>query len=94
MLIGAVTQALASQVSSITLEVRASNNAALNLYHKYKFRELGVRKKYYVDDQEDAKIMTADSVDSLSYLNFFKQLRQKHKNRWGVAVMGAGSLRK
>tara|TARA_Y100000588_G_scaffold133049_1_gene145892 strand:- start:9115 stop:9801 length:687 start_codon:yes stop_codon:yes gene_type:complete len=94
LLIGAVTQALASQVSSITLEVRASNNAALNLYYKYKFRELGVRKKYYVDDQEDAKIMTADSVDSLSYLNFFKQLRQKHKNRWGVAVMGAGSFSK
>lgn len=89
LLIGAVNQALANQVSSITLEVRASNTAALNLYHKYNFRELGVRKKYYADDLEDAKIMTANSVDRLSYINLFKQLQENHEDRWGVAVTGA-----
>lgn len=38
------------------LEVRESNNAAINLYRKFAFEELYVRKKYY-SNNEDAIIM-------------------------------------
>ena len=41
----------------ITLEVRASNAPAQNLYKKYNFKEEGIRKKYYKDNNEDAIIM-------------------------------------
>lgn len=41
----------------ITLEVRASNIAAQNLYHKLGFVNEGIRKKYYIDNNEDAVIM-------------------------------------
>lgn len=44
-------------ISSMTLEVRASNIAAQNLYKKYDFTEAGIRPKYYSDDNEDAIIM-------------------------------------
>jgi ribosomal-protein-alanine N-acetyltransferase len=43
--------------SSLTLEVRASNTPAKNLYKKFGFVEEGVRKKYYQDNKEDAIIM-------------------------------------
>ncbi len=43
--------------SGITLEVRASNIAAQNLYKKFNFKEEGIRKKYYSDNGEDAIIM-------------------------------------
>ncbi|PRR83112.1 ribosomal protein S18-alanine N-acetyltransferase [Clostridium vincentii] len=43
--------------NSLTLEVRASNNAAKGLYKKFGFLEEGVRKKYYRDNEEDALIM-------------------------------------
>ncbi|RNB55719.1 ribosomal-protein-alanine N-acetyltransferase [Brevibacillus gelatini] len=42
---------------SMTLEVRPSNTVARNLYTKLGFREHGVRKRYYSDNNEDAIIM-------------------------------------
>ena len=41
------------------LEVRASNEAAKELYRKYGFCELGVRKEYYQNPTEDAILMAA-----------------------------------
>ena len=40
-----------------TLEVRASNEAAIGLYEKYGFRTEGVRRGYYLSNGEDALIM-------------------------------------
>lgn len=42
---------------SMTLEVRASNYIAQNLYKKYGFLCEGIRKAYYEDNREDALIM-------------------------------------
>ncbi|MNR67441.1 ribosomal-protein-alanine N-acetyltransferase [compost metagenome] len=44
----------------ITLEVRASNYVAQNLYEKLGFRSVGVRRGYYTDNREDAVVMWAD----------------------------------
>jgi len=41
-----------------TLEVRLSNVAARRLYEKYGFRPVGLRPRYYSDNNEDALIMT------------------------------------
>lgn len=41
----------------VTLEVRRSNQAAIDLYRAFHFQPVGVRKKYYVEDQEDAIVM-------------------------------------
>jgi len=43
-----------------TLEVRRSNEAALNLYKELGFRPVGVRPNYYVDEGEDAIVMVMD----------------------------------
>lgn len=40
-----------------TLEVRKSNEAAINLYKKFGFEVEGVRKEYYANNKEDAVIM-------------------------------------
>ncbi|NEW07048.1 ribosomal protein S18-alanine N-acetyltransferase [Paenibacillus sp. SYP-B3998] len=50
----------------MTLEVRASNYVAQNLYEKLGFRSVGVRKGYYTDNREDAIIMWADLPKSKS----------------------------
>lgn len=42
----------------ITLEVRESNINAINLYRKYGFQEVGMRKNYYSDNHEAALLMT------------------------------------
>ncbi len=43
-----------------TLEVRRSNTAALKLYGSLGYREVGVRRRYYQEDGEDALIMLKD----------------------------------
>lgn len=41
----------------MSLECRRSNIAAQNLYHKLGFIDVGYRKRYYEDNQEDALVM-------------------------------------
>lgn len=45
-----------------TLEVRASNRSAQNLYRKHGFEVVGRRPGYYKDNQEDAVLMTFHSL--------------------------------
>lgn len=44
-------------VRYLTLEVRRSNTPAQELYQKMGFVHMGVRRKYYLDNNEDALIM-------------------------------------
>ena len=46
-----------NNITSVTLEVRASNIAAQILYKNFGFVEQGLRKRYYADNNEDAIIM-------------------------------------
>lgn len=43
-----------------TLEVRKSNSVARALYDKFGFFEVGIREKYYTDDQEDGLVLRLD----------------------------------
>lgn len=45
----------------VTLEVRADNEPAKALYHSFGFVKVGVRKRYY-EDQQDAWIMVTDHM--------------------------------
>ena len=63
----ALTTALMQYLSNLgaayaTLEVRRSNLRAQNLYKSLGFVELGVRKRYYEDNREDALIMVCDHM--------------------------------
>ncbi|NLC94124.1 MAG: ribosomal protein S18-alanine N-acetyltransferase [Bacilli bacterium] len=44
---------------NITLEVRVSNNKAINFYKKHQFEIVGLRKQYY-ENGEDAYLMKRD----------------------------------
>lgn len=44
-------------LTALTLEVRKSNFSAQSIYRKYGFKEGGLRKAYYADNNEDALIM-------------------------------------
>ncbi len=47
-------------VKSVFLQVRPSNAAARSLYTKFGFNVIGIRKKYYRDNFEDALVMKLD----------------------------------
>lgn len=62
-----LTQGLMQYLSNLgaayaTLEVRRSNAVAQSLYASMGFIKLGVRKRYYEDNGEDALIMVCDHM--------------------------------
>lgn len=61
-----------AKIKYITLEVRVSNNPAINLYSKYGFTSFGTRKKYYQDNNEDALIMWTKNI-------FFDEFKQNYE---------------
>jgi ribosomal-protein-alanine N-acetyltransferase len=84
----AIDLALANGQESVTLEVRRSNAGAQQLYDKYRFLKVGVRRRYYTDNHEDALIMTTPPIDSDSYKEHLNYLRQRWEARWGQGEAG------
>jgi ribosomal-protein-alanine N-acetyltransferase len=62
LLIALVDRAIERRARWIQLEVRRSNVVAQNLYRKYGFRDVGVRRHYYSDNGEDAVVMWTGNV--------------------------------
>ncbi len=52
---------------NLTLEVRAGNRAAQELYRAFGFAPAGIRKGYYAETKEDAIVMWANDVDTAAY---------------------------
>ena len=61
------------EASLVTLEVRESNHSAQDLYRKYRFSEVGLRKGYYRDTGEDAILMTVMLEGAPDYKLFLEQ---------------------
>jgi ribosomal-protein-alanine N-acetyltransferase len=76
LLIATIELAQIVNANAVTLEVRASNEIAQELYRKYGFQVVGRRLKYYSSDGEDAIIMSTDSITSLPYQASFQQLKK------------------
>jgi len=74
-----LAQVLNSNV--VTLEVRASNAIAQELYKKYSFRVVGRRLRYYSSDGEDAIVMSTDNITSMPFQASFQQLKKAHTQR-------------
>ena len=76
--------ALASGQEIVTLEVRRSNLVAQALYEKYRFLKVGVRKRYYSDNGEDAVIMSTPPIQHESYREHLAYLREAREQRYGA----------
>ena len=63
----------------VTLEVRASNLLAQELYSKYGFLRIGLHKGYYSDNGEDAVIMAAEHISSAAFQG---QLQELESSLW------------
>jgi ribosomal-protein-alanine N-acetyltransferase len=60
-----------------TLEVRLSNLPARRLYEKYGFRPVGLRPRYYSDNNEDALIMTTQPLAEPRHRERIERLRSE-----------------
>jgi len=86
LLIATIDLAAQLKVRIITLEVRASNTAALSLYDKYGFTQVGLRRGYYIDNKEDAVLMSTENITSTSFQARLRQLKESHSRKWGIPL--------
>jgi len=63
-----------NMVKYVTLEVRESNIAAISLYEKFLFDSIGMRKKYYQDNGENALIMFTQNIWYDTFKNNFNKI--------------------
>lgn len=91
MLVQTLERAMSQSIHWVTLEVRTSNYNAQNLYYKYGFNSVGVRPKYYQDNQEDALIMTTSDILSDDYRKLYNRLKQSLEKRLHGFPQGLGS---
>jgi len=83
LVISAIDTARESAQGLMTLECRVSNQAALALYGKYGFEQVGLRPRYYSDNHEDAYVLTVSSVMTHRYGELLEERRAEHRERWG-----------
>jgi ribosomal-protein-alanine N-acetyltransferase len=81
LLIATIELAQVLNANVVTLEVRASNMIAQELYKKYGFQVVGRRLRYYSSDGEDAIIMSTDNITSLPFQASFQQLKKDFDQR-------------
>jgi ribosomal-protein-alanine N-acetyltransferase len=70
-------EAIARETRSLTLEVRLSNRPAQELYRKFGFAPVGVRKNYYAETNEDALVMWAHEVQRPEYAELLARLERQ-----------------
>ncbi|HEX5824883.1 MAG TPA: ribosomal protein S18-alanine N-acetyltransferase [Candidatus Limnocylindrales bacterium] len=76
LLVAFLDLALDRRAREATLEVRLSNLAARRLYEKYGFRPVGLRPRYYSDNNEDALIMTTEPLGDARMRARIERLRE------------------
>jgi [ribosomal protein S18]-alanine N-acetyltransferase len=82
LLYDAIELALSNKQENVTLEVRRSNTSAQALYEKYRFLNVGVRKRYYSDNHEDAIVMSTPPIQHENYTEHLAYLREQMEKRW------------
>jgi len=82
LLIATIDLALEHHQEVVTLECRVSNWPARALYEKYGFRVVGIRPRYYSDNNEDALIMTTDPITSAPYQALLQRRKAEHRGRF------------
>ena len=78
LLISAIETSISSGTQMITLEVRVSNTIAQALYLKYGFHIVGKRIRYYSDNNEDALLLSLETINSTSFQSQFRILKEDY----------------
>ena len=77
LLLDLLEEGMARGADHATLEVRERNLIAHNLYLKYGFEDVAMRRNYYSDNGENARIMWANDLFSSAY----QAMLRDHKAR-------------
>jgi ribosomal-protein-alanine N-acetyltransferase len=69
-------ESIARGAIALTLEVRVSNKGAQDLYRRFGFGPVGVRKNYYQEVNEDALVMWVHEIDQPEYAELLASIER------------------
>lgn len=72
-----VTEAIARGAEILSLEVRVTNTVAQNMYEKFGFGAVSIRKGYYIETNEDALVMVVEDARSTEYRLRLQKIREQ-----------------
>ena len=76
LLLALAREAVEREARSLTLEVRLSNKGAQEMYRRFGFGPVGVRKNYYAESNEDALVMWAHEIDRAGYTELLDNIEE------------------
>lgn len=74
LMVALARESLVRGAQHMTLEVRVSNKGAQDLYRRFGFAPVGVRKNYYPETNEDAIVMWVHDIDTPEYASLLAGL--------------------
>jgi ribosomal-protein-alanine N-acetyltransferase len=77
LLLTQIYTALAQGAETVSLEVRVTNQVAQDMYAKFGFVEVGRRKGYYIETNEDALVMLVEDASSVAYRQRLREIRDE-----------------
>jgi ribosomal-protein-alanine N-acetyltransferase len=77
LLLALAKESITRDATALTLEVRLSNRGAQDLYRRFGFTAVGVRKGYYADTGEDALVMWAYNVQEPEYTQLLAAMERR-----------------
>jgi [ribosomal protein S18]-alanine N-acetyltransferase len=83
LLLGLIERSVQIGAHWLTLEVRVTNRVAQGLYEKYTFKEMGLRRRYYSDNGEDALVMWTDPIESDTFQEAVRENRERLARKLG-----------
>jgi ribosomal-protein-alanine N-acetyltransferase len=95
LLINSIIESRRTSAHWMTLEVRVSNEPAKTLYTKYGFQNIGVRRRYYQDNSEDALVLWTDRLTDSTFVGLLKERMAALKITFSgldALFLGAGGL--
>ncbi len=81
MLVALMGAARRRELEWVTLEVRKTNERAIVLYKKFAFAEVGIRKRYYTNPEEDALILWCKGLRQPEFNQTLNQWAQQVSDR-------------
>jgi ribosomal-protein-alanine N-acetyltransferase len=83
LLIECLALASDAELRTVALEVRPSNERAIELYERYGFTHAGRLPKYYANNGEDALVMLTPDYEPAEFAAHVDHLRAEHRSRYG-----------
>jgi ribosomal-protein-alanine N-acetyltransferase len=77
LMVALARESLVRGAHNLTLEVRTSNKGAQELYRRFGFAPVGVRKNYYQETNEDALVMWVHDIHAPEYARLLAGLEAR-----------------